>query len=86
MTPKLSNEMRQALEQSHGFLKIEGDDGTCFVMTMQVYRDMMGVGTDEEFQASLQAIDEGLADIEAGRTKPMSEVFQELDHKYGVHG
>ena len=78
--------MRQALEQSHGFLKIEGDGGTRIVMTMRVYRDMMGVGTDEELQASLQAIDERLADVDAGRTKPMEQVFKELDHKYGVHG
>jgi hypothetical protein len=31
---KLPEEMRQALDQSQGFLKIEGDGGTCFVMTM----------------------------------------------------
>ena len=78
MTPKLSDEIRQALEQGQGFLKIEGDAGTCIVMTMQVYRDMMGVGTDEDLAASLKAIEQGHADVEAGRTRPFREVLAEL--------
>ena len=46
---------------------------------------MMGVGSDEEMADSLKAIDEAIADIDAGRTVPMDRVFQELDEKYGVH-
>lgn len=86
MTPKLTEDQLRALSESQGFLKIEGDGDTYIVMTMQIYRDMMGVGTDEEFQASLRAVEEGLADVEAGRTKPMAQVFEDLDQKYGVHG
>ena len=78
MAPKLTDEMKQALKQGHGFLKIEGEAGTCIVMTMQVYRDMMGVGTDEEMAESLKAIEEGLADIDAGRTRPFRDVLDEL--------
>ncbi len=86
MTPKLTDEMRQALEQSHGFLKIEGDGGSCIVMTMQVYRDMMGVATDEDLEASLKAIEQGHADVEAGRTRPFREVLAELGSDDAVHG
>ena len=86
MTPKLSDDQVRALNENQGFLKVEGGGDPCIVMTMQVYREMMGVGTDREFQASIQAINEGLADVEAGRTRPMTEVFQELDRKYGIHG
>jgi hypothetical protein len=34
--------------------------------------------TDEEREEVLKAVDEGLADIEAGRTKPLSEVLSRL--------
>jgi predicted transcriptional regulator len=47
---------------------------------------MMGVGTDEEMHASLDAIHRGLDDIEAGRTHDMEDVFRELDETYGTTG
>jgi len=39
------------------------------------------VGTREELRAK---IDEGLADIEAGRVRPAEEVFRDLEEKYGL--
>lgn len=86
MTPRLTEEQRQAVDAHQGFLEVEGGDGKYIVMSIQVFRDMMGVGTDEDYQASLQAIEEGLTDIEAGRMRPMAQVFRELDDKHGVHG
>ncbi len=79
--PTLTPEQQQALQSKHGFVK----GSTYVLMTMDVFRAMMGVGTEEEMAASLRAIDEGLADIEAGRTLPQDQVFRELDQKYGVH-
>jgi hypothetical protein len=39
--------------------------------------------TDEEREATLRAIGEGLADVEAGRTRP----FEEFDHEFRAkHG
>ncbi len=51
------------------------------VMPMQVYREMMGVGTDAEHADSLAAIHEGLADVDAGRTVPADQFFRDLDRK-----
>ncbi|MBD3675767.1 MAG: hypothetical protein HUJ26_19840 [Planctomycetaceae bacterium] len=82
MSPKITDELNQALHQHHGLIEAEGADGKVVVMTMQVYRELMGVSSDEELQASVQAIEEGFADIEAGRTKPMNQVFRELDEKH----
>ncbi|MCL2655479.1 MAG: type II toxin-antitoxin system RelB/DinJ family antitoxin [Coriobacteriia bacterium] len=39
------------------------------------------VNTREELRAK---IDEGLADIEAGRVRPAEEVFRDLEEKYGL--
>jgi len=82
MTPKITDELNQALHQHHGLVEAEGSDGKVVVMTMQVYRELMGVGSDEELQASVQAIEVGFADVESGHTKPMDQVFRELDEKH----
>lgn len=79
--PHLTQEQEQALQNQHGFVQ----GSTYVLMTMNVFREMMGVGTDEEMAASLQALEEGIADVEAGRTIPQDQVFRELDQKYGVH-
>ena len=54
-------------------------------MSIETFRDVMGVGTDEELQASLAAVEQGLADVEAGRTRPMDAFFQEFDARHGIH-
>ena len=79
--PNLTQEQEQALQEKHGFVK-----GSSYVlMSMDVFREMMGVGTDAELAASLKAIEEGIADVEAGRTVPAEQVFRDLDQKYGIH-
>jgi len=78
MTPRLNDELDQALQQHHGFLQAEGCSGKVYVLSTEVYREMMGVGTDEELAKSLKAIKEGLADIDAGRTRPFRDVLDEL--------
>ena len=82
MTPRLNDELDQALNQHDGFLEAEGRSGKVYVISTQVYREMMGVGTDEELAESLKAIEEGLADINAGRTRPFRDVLDELGRKY----
>jgi ribosome-binding protein aMBF1 (putative translation factor) len=84
MRPKLNDELNRALDEHHGFLKVEGQQGDAVVMSMQLFREMLGVGSDEQLAKSVQAIVEALADVEAGRTMPMDDVFRELDEKYGI--
>jgi predicted transcriptional regulator len=84
MTPRLPDELDKALDEHHGFLKAEGRQGKVVVMSMPLFREMMGVGSDEQLAESVTAIEEGLADVAAGRTVPMDQIFRELDEKYGV--
>lgn len=79
--PRLTEEQRRALAQSHGLLEVDEDGRKYVLMSMEVYRDMMGVGTDAELSASLEAIQEGLADIDAGRTRPFRDVLAELENE-----
>ena len=78
MTPKLTSDIEQAVEKNHGFMQVDGLRASYIVMSIAAYREMMGVGSDEELSASLKAIDEGLADIDAGRTRPFRDVLAEL--------
>ena len=74
MIPELTHNQKQALNQGHGFVS-----GSSYVlMTMELYREMMGVGSDEMLNASLKAIQCGLADVEAGRTRPYQDVLADL--------
>jgi predicted transcriptional regulator len=78
MAPRLSNDLEQAVQHGHGMLRVQGEHEAYIVMTVQAYREMAGVGTDQEMAESLRAIEEGLADIDAGRTRPFREVLAEM--------
>jgi PHD/YefM family antitoxin component YafN of YafNO toxin-antitoxin module len=84
MTTRLTEDQRQAVDQHHGFLEVEGGGAAYVVMSMQVFREMMGIGSEASYQASLAAIREGLADVEAGRTQPIDDFFQDLTRKHDV--
>jgi hypothetical protein len=84
MTTRLTDEQRHAVDEHHGFLEVEGGGAVYVVMSMQVFREMMGVGSEAEYRASIQAIREGLTDVEAGRTRPIDDFFQDLDRKHGI--
>lgn len=84
METRLTDEQRRAVDQHHGFLEVEGGGSAYVVMSRQAFREMMGLGTEAEYQASLGAVREGLADVEAGRTRPVNDFFREFDGKHGL--
>ena len=49
------------------------------LMSMDVFRNTMGVTNDEEMHASLRAIQEAMADLAAGRTVPLAEAQRQLE-------
>ncbi len=81
---QLTEELRQAVDRHRGFLEVDGGDSTYVVMSMNVFREMMGVGTDEEYQKSLKAIEEGWADVQAGRSRPLDEFLRDFDSKHAI--
>jgi hypothetical protein len=78
MSEKLSPELQQAVDAHDGCLSVPAGDRNYVVMSMKLFRDMLGVGTEEELQQSLQSIDRGQADVAAGRTRPFRDVLAEL--------
>lgn len=80
-TPELTSEQQSALQHNHGFVQ----GGSYVLMTVDMYREMMGVGTDAELAESLSAINAAMQEIEAGRSLTLEEAQQKLDSRYGVH-
>ena len=81
---QLTEELRQAVESHRGFLEVDAGNSTSVVMSMEVFREMMGVGTDDEYRASLRAIEEGWTDVQAGRSRPLDEFLSEFDRKHDI--
>lgn len=82
-TVPLAPETEAVVLAHHGGpVTVPGNQQSYVVMTMQAYRELLGIGTDEEFQASVEACRRGLADVEAGRTQDMDEFFDELERRY----
>jgi len=71
---ELTDEQRTGLAASQGCVQGEG----YVLMSTEVFRQTMGVGTAAKLAASLKAIEEGQADVTAGRTKPFREVLASL--------
>jgi predicted transcriptional regulator len=79
MTPKLTPEQREALDQSDGLVTVEDE---------QTHRRYFLV--DEatfsilQRQDDLAAIREGIADMEAGRVAPLDEVMARIRASLGL--
>lgn len=82
MAIELTSAQEQALDEHNGF--VQGD--SYVLMTKKLYRHTMGIESDEELADSIRAIKQGLADIEAGRTRPFREVLAELGQTDAVSG
>ncbi len=52
-------------------------------MSMAIFRDIMGVGSDVEFAKSVAALETSLAQAAAGDTMSLDEATSKLAQKYG---
>jgi hypothetical protein len=63
---------------------VAGQSGDHVVMSAQVFRDMMGVGDEEAFAASVAKLKESLAQAEMGQMISVREARERLVKKYGA--
>ena len=78
--PELPEELSAALAAQRGFLRGE----SYLLMSLDVYRDIMGIASDEELNESLTAIEETLGDCELENPPSLEQVFRDLDGKFGM--
>ena len=79
MTPKLTPEQREALAHSDGPVLVEDEQ------TKEAYF-LVDASTMNalERQQDLEAIREGIADVEAGRVAPLDEALARIRAKLGL--
>lgn len=73
----LTKELQRVLADHHGCVQGEG----FIVMSSDVYRQTMGVESAAAWKASLEAIAQGHADVEVGRTRPFRDVLVKLGER-----
>jgi len=82
--PLLPTEIETAVAAQHGGpVTVAGRHGDHVVMSMEMYRDMLGVSDDEEFARTVAEIKVSRAQVAAGQTMSLEEVREMLAKKYG---
>jgi hypothetical protein len=82
--PSLPPEIEAAVAAQHGGpVAVPGQQGEHVVMSMAIFRDMMGVGDDAEFAKSVAGIKSSLVQAAVGQTFTLDETRQKLTDKYG---
>lgn len=84
MNPTINDDLVKAVDSHEGCLKVATGGREFIVMSMQTYRQTMGVESDEALAESIAAIQRGLADVAAGRTRPIDDFFREFDKRHGI--
>lgn len=77
----ISPQLEASLQSNGGPLTVTGQQGEYILMRLDVYNAMLGIGDDEEAE-TLASVRRGLADVDAGRTHPVDEVFARLESRY----
>jgi hypothetical protein len=56
MTPRLTAEQRDAVDEHDGCVAFEDASGKCVLMSIEAFRQMMGSGTDRALRESVAAL------------------------------
>ncbi|QDT43491.1 hypothetical protein Pan241w_35920 [Gimesia alba] len=82
MKPEVLKQLEEALKKSDGIVQ----ESSVIIMSIDIYRNMMGVGSDEELAASVAAIQSSMNEVRQGKTRPLTEALDDLGQKYEVQG
>lgn len=79
MTPKLTQEQREALNRSTGPVPVEDEQTRriYFLVDEPTFHSM-------QQQEDIAAIQDGIADMEAGRVAPLDEVMERIRSSLGL--
>lgn len=83
--PPLPSDLEaEVLRTLGGPVALPGENGEYVVMTMDKFRDFVGVSNDAEFAASVEALKTSLDQAQSGATMPLAEVLPKLQEKHGI--
>jgi hypothetical protein len=82
--PVLPPDIEAAVVQQHGGpIPVSGRQGEHVVMSAAIFRDMMGLGDNEDFEKSVGDVMISLQQEAAGQTISLAEAERRLAEKYG---
>ena len=87
MAPKISDELRKAVEQKAGGpLEVEGEGMSYVVMSVEVYRALLGElpDDDQDYAQCVEGIRRGLSSMERGEGIPLNEAFEAVLQKHNI--
>jgi hypothetical protein len=85
MSLRLAPEIQAVVENEHGGpVRVEGSSGSYVLMSMDVYRELMGVGPQQEFDASVRALNAGRQALEQGKTRLLKDFLDDLGRQHEV--
>jgi hypothetical protein len=80
----LPPDIEAAVVQQHGGpIPVSGRQGEHVVMSAAIFRDMMGLGDNEDFENSVADLKISLQQEAAGQTISLAEAERRLAEKYG---
>lgn len=79
MTGQLSRTLQHTINAHDGGpVELPGDTGSYVVMSMDVFREMLAVMSEDEQSGLRQALERGLTDVRSGRVRPLADVLRDL--------
>ena len=89
MTPKLTQEQQEAIEERKGGpVRVQGTDAAWYVLlSVDNYRALLGDKPEEQETAeAVEGIRAGLDAVREGRTRPFIEALDDLGRKHEAQG
>ncbi len=83
MTPESTKQIEQVVAQQHGG-PVQLDGTNVVAMSTDVFREMMGIGTEEEMAASVAALQKSMAEARGGKTRPLTDALDDLGRRHEV--
>jgi hypothetical protein len=83
---KITDELQNAMQQNDGGpVEIEGEGISCVVMTLEVYRSLVGTLTDDEdYTDCVNRVREGLESVQRGEGVPLDEAFDTIRQRHNI--
>ena len=76
---QLTSDQQKQFDE-HGIIEV----GQCVLMSVQTYREMLGISSDTEYADSVAKCNAGVDQIEAGRAIPLDRFAAESEQRYGT--
>lgn len=85
MTPKLSPELKSAIDHEHGNpIPVEADGAKYILMSIDAYRALTGIESDSDLADSLAHLKTAMEQVQRGETRPLRDAVDSIAARHGL--